>query len=135
MNNSYSPQQLKQIIALGLRQQQHQQNNVNQQELYEIAEQSGLNSQQTEAAIKQWQAGQQLQRRHDKHFLAFKLHAISYLSISVLLFMIDWVTGGVWWFFWPILGMGMGLLGHALKFIKLSPIGDRTGLGGCFRHF
>ncbi|GAB1623544.1 hypothetical protein AAOGI_35940 [Agarivorans albus] len=119
MNNSYSPQQLEQIIALALRQQQDQQNFVSESELFDIAEQSGLDAKQTEAALKLWQQQQQQRRAQWKKLLAFKIHAGSYISISCMLFLIDWLTGGPWWFFWPMLGMGIGLFSHGLGFLKV----------------
>ncbi|MEE1674582.1 2TM domain-containing protein [Agarivorans aestuarii] len=119
MNKSYSPQQLEQIISLGLREQQNQQNHVSEAELYDIAQQSGLDAQQTDAALKQWQHQQQQQQAQSKKLLAFKIHASSYLSICCMLFLIDWLTGGPWWFFWPMLGMGIGLLSHGLGLLKL----------------
>ena len=115
MNKRYSPQQLEQIISLGLREQQ---NHVSESELFEIAQQSGLDKSQTEAALKLWQQQQQLRRAQWKKLLAFKIHAGSFISISCMLFLIDWLTGGPWWFFWPMLGMSIGLFGHGLGFLK-----------------
>ncbi|WP_221075063.1 2TM domain-containing protein [Agarivorans aestuarii] len=136
MNNNYSPQQLEQIIALALRQQKDQQNFVSESELFDIAQQSGLDAQQTEAALKQWQQQQQQQQAQSKKLLAFKIHASSYLSISCMLFLIDWLTGGPWWFFWPMLGMGIGLFSHGLGLFKVwrKLVQTQQGAGLSFKR-
>ncbi|MEL6131015.1 MAG: 2TM domain-containing protein [Cyanobacteria bacterium J06628_4] len=32
-----------------------------------------------------------------------------------LLFLIDLMTGGVWWFYWPLFGWGIGIVAHAVS--------------------
>lgn len=44
----------------------------------------------------------------------FLVHLIVYLAVNALLFVIDMLTSpGEYWFQWPLLGWGIGILGHA----------------------
>jgi len=43
------------------------------------------------------------------------IHLIVYVVVNAGLFGINWLTrsqGGTWWFIWPIVGWGIGLLVH-----------------------
>jgi hypothetical protein len=42
------------------------------------------------------------------------IHVIVYLVVNAGLFTIDALTGDGWWFFWPMLGWGLGLAMHAM---------------------
>jgi hypothetical protein len=44
----------------------------------------------------------------------FYIHLASYIGVMVLLFFIDFLTGGGWWFYWPLLGWGIGIVAHGL---------------------
>lgn len=47
---------------------------------------------------------------------SFRVHFIVFSAVNILLFVIDMLTGpGTYWFQWPLLGWGIGLLGHALS--------------------
>ncbi|CFX52556.1 conserved protein of unknown function [Candidatus Filomicrobium marinum] len=44
----------------------------------------------------------------------FRIHLIVYLAVNVLLFVINMMTNpNNLWFFWPLAGWGLGLIGHA----------------------
>ena len=43
----------------------------------------------------------------------FYIHLATYIAVMALLFLIDFLTGGVWWFYWPLLGWGIGIVAHA----------------------
>lgn len=42
------------------------------------------------------------------------IHLMIYAVVNLCLFAIDVLTGGGWWFFWPLLGWGIGLIVHVL---------------------
>ena len=42
-------------------------------------------------------------------------HATAYVLVNIGLFVINLLTGGGWWFYWPLLGWGIGLGIHALS--------------------
>lgn len=52
--------------------------------------------------------------------LGFYIHAAIFLIVNVILIIVDLVTSpDKHWFYWPLLGWGVGLLGHgALVFLK-----------------
>ncbi|WP_437993663.1 2TM domain-containing protein [Sorangium sp. So ce145] len=41
-------------------------------------------------------------------------HLFSFLLVNAFLFAVNALTDGPWWFFWPLLGCGLGLAFHAL---------------------
>ncbi len=46
--------------------------------------------------------------------LAFRSHAIAYAIVNGGLLAINLLTSpGEWWFYWPMLGWGIGLAAHA----------------------
>ena len=52
-------------------------------------------------------------RRQVRARLDFYSHARLYLFASFLLVAIDVATPGSWWFFWPVVGWGIGVLVHS----------------------
>jgi hypothetical protein len=50
----------------------------------------------------------------------FYTHATAYVVVNIALFVINLVTGGGWWFYWPLIGWGIGLGVHALNVFGLS---------------
>ncbi len=48
----------------------------------------------------------------------FYIHATIFAFVNIGLFVINALTsglaGGVWWFYWPLIGWGLGLGAHAL---------------------
>ena len=49
---------------------------------------------------------------------SFWVHFLTYLFVNLGLFVINLLTrrqGGSWWFYWPLLGWGIGLASHALS--------------------
>ena len=43
----------------------------------------------------------------------FYSHFATYGGVMGLLFLIDLLAGGAWWFFWPLFGWGIGIVVHA----------------------
>ena len=54
-------------------------------------------------------------RARAKELRDFYTHAIIYVLVNIGLFVINVLTGGGWWFYWPLLGWGIGLGIHALS--------------------
>ena len=44
----------------------------------------------------------------------FYIHAMAFVLVNVALLGINALVGGVWWFYWPLIGWGIGLGLHAL---------------------
>ena len=43
----------------------------------------------------------------------FYIHAIAYVLVNLILFVVNWQGGGDWWVQWPVIGWGLGLGLHA----------------------
>jgi hypothetical protein len=56
----------------------------------------------------------------------FHIHLTVYLIVNTGLFLINVVTFSNWWFYWPLLGWGIGLAAHAMG---VFVIGDALGPG------
>ncbi|MFC2079554.1 2TM domain-containing protein [Candidatus Bipolaricaulota bacterium] len=46
---------------------------------------------------------------------AFYQHFFIYVIVMGVLFIIDWQDGNNWWFYWPLLGWGIGVAFHAVS--------------------
>jgi hypothetical protein len=55
---------------------------------------------------------------HEYPIKGFYIHATIFAFVNIGLFVINALTsglaGGVWWFYWPLIGWGLGLGAHAL---------------------
>jgi len=86
---------------------------IGYRELMETARELGIDPVKMEAAIKRETIGNHretarqewLRRRHSK----FYSHLWSYGIVNGAIFLIDLLTPGPWWFYWPLLGWGIGL--------------------------
>lgn len=59
-------------------------------------------------------------RRRVKELKGFYIHAATFVLVNIGLFAINIFTGGPMWFFWPLLGWGIGLGAHALNVFGIS---------------
>ncbi|HXF63945.1 MAG TPA: 2TM domain-containing protein [Caldilineaceae bacterium] len=54
-------------------------------------------------------------RRRVQAIKGFYIHLLVYLFVNAGLLLINLLTSpGDWWFYWPLLGWGIGLAAHAL---------------------
>ena len=44
----------------------------------------------------------------------FYIHVSVFVLVNIGLFVINLLTGEGWWFYWPLIGWGIGLGAHAL---------------------
>jgi uncharacterized membrane protein YdjX (TVP38/TMEM64 family) len=63
-------------------------------------------------------------RERVKELKGFYTHVAIYVLVNIGLFIINLLAGGVWWFYWPLVGWGIGLLVHA---INVFGFGGRLG--------
>lgn len=54
-------------------------------------------------------------RARVKELKGFYTHATAFVLVNIGLFIINLLAGGPWWFFWPLIGWGIGLGVHALN--------------------
>jgi 2TM domain len=52
----------------------------------------------------------------------FYVHLATYVGVMTLLFVIDFLDGGKWWFYWPLLGWGIGVAFHALSVFGIAGV-------------
>jgi hypothetical protein len=50
---------------------------------------------------------------HTRTLKGFQIHLTVYLAVIAGLFLINAMSGGHWWVQWPLIGWGVGILGHA----------------------
>jgi hypothetical protein len=64
-------------------------------------------------------------RRAGKARLGFTIHLAAYLAVNALLVFINLNTSSArLWFYWPLLGWGVGLLAHAFAVFALPRMRD-----------
>ena len=52
----------------------------------------------------------------------FRIHLIVYAAVNLLLLAINLFTDRAHlWFYWPLIGWGLGLMGHALLVYRRGP--------------
>ena len=51
---------------------------------------------------------------------SFYTHATAFILVNIGLVVINLLTGGGWWFYWPLIFWGIGLGIHALNVFGLS---------------
>ena len=55
------------------------------------------------------------------HDPGFAIHFAAYLAVNMMLIVINLVTTpGKYWFYWPLLGWGLGIAGHAYGVLRHS---------------
>jgi hypothetical protein len=62
------------------------------------------------------QEEQRYERAHSRvqALKGFYIHTSAFVVVNIALFTINVLVGGAWWFYWPLLGWGIGLGAHAL---------------------
>lgn len=45
----------------------------------------------------------------------FYTHLVTYIGVSILFIVLDFRSGGVRWWYWPVIGWGIGLASHYLN--------------------
>ena len=53
----------------------------------------------------------------------FYIHLVFYVIVNAGLFLIDMLASGGTWFYWPLLGWGIGLAVHAVSVFARGPFG------------
>ena len=62
-------------------------------------------------------------REYVRALRGFYTHAIVYVVVNVMLFAMDMATPGGPWFFWPLLGWGVGLGVNAVALVAMRRFG------------
>lgn len=115
----YTPEQVKLILEHALERRQGQGDGITHKDLLETARELEIDDQSLEDAIREYEETWALQdarerwkkRRKQKFFE----HLRSYLVINAFLVALDMIFTGGTWFFWPLLGWGLGLALDAME--------------------
>jgi hypothetical protein len=59
-------------------------------------------------------------KRRVRVLKGFYIHLATYIGAIALLFFIDFLTGGGWWFYCPLLGWGIGIIAHAFTVFGIA---------------
>ena len=63
-------------------------------------------------------------RRRAQAKIAFYVHAAAFVGVNAFLFVLDLLTSpGDIWFYWALLGWGVGLVAHAFS-VYVKDVGD-----------
>ncbi len=54
-------------------------------------------------------------RKRVEAIKGFYIHATAFVLVNIALFAINTLVGGAWWFYWPLIGWGIGLGVHAIN--------------------
>ncbi len=119
----YSRQELQEILEAALR-KQAQPSDYGHDELLETARELGLSPEQVAAAeaevterraLQTLADAQKAKARHGltNHLLTFALVNLGLLAINVM-------VGSPWWFQWPLVGWGLGVVAHVLALARTS---------------
>jgi len=68
--------------------------------------------------------------RHTRELRDFQAHLTAYLLVNLALFLINVATPGSWWFYWPLLGWGAGVLAHAAHAYSLRAVPEAAAREG-----
>ncbi len=67
-----------------------------------------------ESAMDEEQQRYERARKRVAALKGFYIHATAFVLVNLVLFAINVLVGGAWWFYWPLIGWGIGLGAHAL---------------------
>jgi hypothetical protein len=54
-------------------------------------------------------------RKHVEELKGFYVHLAIYLIVNSGLFLLNVLTSDGWWFYWPLIGWGIGLAAHGFS--------------------
>ena len=54
-------------------------------------------------------------RKRVEELKGFYTHLAVYIIVNTGLFLINYLTSDTWWFYWPMIGWGIGLAAHAVS--------------------
>ena len=76
-----------------------------------------------EAGMDEEQQRYERARKRVEALKGFYIHATAFVLVNIALFTINLLVGGVWWFYWPLIGWGIGLALHAFAVFGFGGVG------------
>jgi len=118
---NYSDKDVERIIARAVRLQGQKQNT--EADVLQIAQQMGIDEKAARKSLEvdreEQQKMERTRRKRRRMWIGFCIHFYTYLVINLFLVIVDFITGGPSWAYWPIMGWGIGLAFHALPILKI----------------
>ena len=119
----YSHEEVDEILKRALERQQASASGVRRDELVEAAGEVGIDAADVDAAIREVEAERHIGKQaivdvgadRKRELFAFYRHLGIYLVVNAALFLMDTLSSGGHWFYWPLLGWGIGVGAHAVN--------------------
>lgn len=129
-DEAYSQDQAQKILEIALARQARAIDGMRHEELVSVASDMGLSRQDIETAIAISREDHALehevvaiQQRRRRKLLS---HLSSFTIVNVALFLIDMLTVGGPWFYWPLIGWGIGVAFHIMSTLMPDHEKDRA---------
>lgn len=114
---TFNPDEVRQILDLAIEEQQAGGDGMTQGELVAAVRELGVGADQIERAIvaleRRGPVQAEVARMQTRRMRRLQSHTVTFALVHLMLFGVNLLTGGPWWFFWPLLGWGLGLALHA----------------------
>jgi len=67
------------------------------------------------------QTGRERAKKRVEEIRGFYQHLLTYVLVNAFLFILNLLTSpGAWWFYWPLLGWGIGIGAHAASVFAIG---------------
>lgn len=112
-DKTFNAEQVRKILEMAVEHEHSMGDGMTQRELVAAGRELGMQPERIEQAIvaleRQEPVQAEVARIQARRVRRLKSHAVTFALVNLVLFGINVLTGGVWWFFWPLLGWGLGL--------------------------
>lgn len=129
-NRQYSPDEVTAIVANALRRRRDR-DAISHDELLETAAELGIPRHEVEEAAKHLATERDMELARGKwkakERREFRNHLVSYIIVNAFLFIIDHMVSGGVWYYWSVVGWGIGLAFHAYGTYFPDPDEMETG--------
>lgn len=125
--SSYSTREVSQILRRAIDLEHEKKNGLSREDLVEVAAEVGVQRDVLLEAVQQLDAPRDKGDSPNKRQLQqLKRHAATYAAFGLFFMILDLSTSGGRWFWWPLMGWGIGLAMHAVRVV--FPVdSDRNG--------
>jgi len=126
----YSDDEVQEILRVAIEREQGDRAGLAREEIAAAATEIGIDPDSIDRAIFQLES----QREIDAEVAALRAarrralrsHLSTWAIVNTLLFAIDWIGGGGFWFYWPLLGWGIGVALQARAVFFADPKKERA---------
>ena len=120
----YSPEEVSSIVQRALEGARAEDDTISYSDLVDTARELGIPADRLEKALEEQASRGEIEKAKEKivrrRKTEFYNHFRSYLIVNGALMLMNILTGGPLWFFWPMIGWGIGLAFHASSTFLVS---------------